>query len=84
MQTLTDSQRGLLAARHLVVDYGAELLDDQDQVVDPALPLTGGEVSRDNYAAVHGACQLDLQAQQRVSSQPPWHWPHTSTHRQGS
>lgn len=52
----------LLTAPALSVRAGLELWDaDGTYVEDISDDLQGGEVARDNYAAVHGSCRLQLQ-----------------------
>lgn len=61
MQPFTAAEAAVLTARAIVVDYGADLLDAQDRVVDDLSPvLAGGVVERHNHAAVHGTCDLVL------------------------
>lgn len=71
MQQLTASPRdgltaaqvsSLLTADAVEVSAGLELLDTTDTVVsDISDSLAGGEVSRSNYAAVHGTCRLQVE-----------------------
>ena len=58
----TDAQvRALLTAPDLEVDFGAELLDVALALVeDISDDVSGGKVSRDNYANVHGTCELTI------------------------
>ena len=61
MQGYTAAEAKALTARQVVVEYGADLLDDEDQVVGDLTPdLAGGTVARSNYAAVHGTVDLTL------------------------
>jgi hypothetical protein len=51
----------LIAGAQLTVDFGAELLDANDLVVeDISDDLTSGTVEHNNYADVHGTCSLEL------------------------
>ncbi len=51
----------LVTAANLRVDFGAELLDANDQVIeDISEDLAGGEVEHNNFADVHGTCSLQL------------------------
>lgn len=61
MQPFTAAEAEALQARQVVVEFGADLLDAQDRVVGDLSPdLSGGAVSRSNYAAVHGTVDLTL------------------------
>lgn len=51
----------LLVAPDLQVDYGVELLDASLNLVsDISADVSGGKVSRDNYASVHGTVTLTI------------------------
>lgn len=51
----------LVTASNLEVGFGAELLDANDNIVeDISDDLMGGDVEHQNYANVHGTCQLLL------------------------
>lgn len=71
MQPLTSPPRDSLTAAQVTtllqdaagvtVDYGADLLDSSNVLLDDLSPdLSGGEVDRDCYATVHGTCKLSL------------------------
>lgn len=70
MQGLTDSPRGALTAAQvtalltgntLTVSAGLELLDGSNNLIqDVSDDLAGGTISRDNYADVHGSCNLQI------------------------
>jgi len=70
MQPLTASPRGawtaaqvtaLLVAPDLQVDFGVELLDaDLTVIEDISADVSGGAVSRDNLADVHGTVELTI------------------------
>lgn len=61
MDAYTPTEYAILTARHVTVGYGADLLNEQDQVIDDLSPdLVGGVVERNNYASVHGTCDLEL------------------------
>lgn len=61
MQPYTAAEAAALVSRQVVVDYGLDLLNDEDQVVGDLTPdLAGGTVARSNYAAVHGTVDLTL------------------------
>lgn len=53
--------RSLLTAASIQVSAGLELLDSSNRLVeDISDDLVGGEVARNNYAAIHGTCTLSL------------------------
>lgn len=61
MRAYTPEEYRLLTARNVTVGFGAELLDENDQVLeDLSADLAGGEVERSNYSTVHGTCTLEL------------------------
>ena len=61
MLPLTATDLALLTAANLTVDFGAELLDANDMLIeDISADLIGGTPSRKNYADVHGTCSIDL------------------------
>lgn len=59
---LTEDQvRNLLTADYLTIACGLEVVDPDGQVLaDISHDLSGGEVTRDNAAEVHGSCRLQL------------------------
>lgn len=61
MQATTPEQKVTLRGRNLEVDFGAELLDDQDQVVaDLSEYLVDGETLWDTDMPCHRSCSADL------------------------
>ena len=63
MQSHTPEDHAVLTARRIVVSSGLELLDTDDQVladISDQLVPAASSITRDNYAAVHGSCDLQL------------------------
>lgn len=67
MQTLardglsSDAVRLHLTAESVEISAGLDLLDTDNRFVDDISDdLAGGSISRDNYAAVHGTCRLQI------------------------
>lgn len=69
MQVTDEATRALLTARNVAVDFGAELLDDNDEPVGD-LTCTGGDVSRNNFAAIHGICRVQLRERLNWNERP--------------
>jgi hypothetical protein len=59
---LTPEQiRALIVADAVEIEFGAELLDENDVVIgDLSGDLAGGEIEHHSYADVHGTCRLRL------------------------
>jgi hypothetical protein len=56
-----EAVRALITADVLAVDFGADLLDTSDQLVeDISADLASGEIERQNYADIHGTCRLEI------------------------
>lgn len=61
MRPVTDTERTLLTGPSMEVAAGLDLLDSGNRfVADISDDLLGGSISRDNYAAVHGAARLQI------------------------
>jgi hypothetical protein len=61
MQTVTDAERVMLTSPGVTITSGLDLLDTSNAFVeDISDDLIGGDVSRSNYATVHGTCSLAL------------------------
>lgn len=59
--TTSEQIRALITASTLKTDFGAELLDANDVVVeDISADLAGGEIEHQNFADIHGTCTLQL------------------------
>lgn len=73
MDSYTDQERKVLTARQIDVDFGLELLDDDDRLLDEiGDDLIGGTVDRELYRAVHGSCDLSLLADYSGRRVRPW------------
>lgn len=58
---VSDATRALIEAPNVTVDYGAELLDADDNVVSDLSPdLVDGSVAYTADAEVHTTCKVDL------------------------
>lgn len=61
MRPVTDAERALLVGDDVTVSAGMELLDTSNTfVADISDDLVGGVVRRNNYAVVHGTCDLAI------------------------
>lgn len=61
MRAITDSDRTLLTAPNIVVNFGVDLLNTSNVLVeDISADVLAGEVARNNYAEVHGTCRLQI------------------------
>lgn len=61
MQPTTTEQRALITARNVTVGYGADLLDENDNVIgDLSQDLVGGKVERGNRNTIHATCTITL------------------------